>query len=437
MNTISGVGQIYLSTNSFSFDSFFNVCCDHMLNYFSENCLNIIELSSCFNILFKKTNNSICREIYMIEMIRWNLYTKGERDNIVNFEGYQKEDYIQKMFVDKSAIVTLIHNKNNLDNFDVIIRTPISISSFNIERPNEEEDDTFDYDTTYRKLNKYVNEIEEDSNEDKSKEEETKVKEYSDLSPEQIEEMIQSNFYLFNSIYQFNEQNPSNIKSYLNDNIILLNKIKQIDSIPLYRLFESTIIYKTNQGEMNIPFIIFINALGELISTDKEFKQKIIKLQYKDINDSIIFTVNNGDELLKKSQDKIIFPKPRENEILIFNYVTIIWKEFYTPRIGKELKQPICIVIKPYSPTHYRIKIKVSSNLDDGYKKIINQLFMNNMVIYVGKQFEVLSNYIRKMVVMLNTIVFSFIINENDDNNIIKLNQIDNIYKRYTLFQSN
>ena len=85
-----------------------------------------------------------------------------------------------------------------------------------------------------------------------------------------------------------------------------------------------------------------------------------------------------------------------------------------------------------------RIKIKVSSNLEDKYKNTINNLFSNNLVIYVGNQYEILSNYIIKLVVMINMIMFSLIVGENDNklNEFLKQEDLDNVYKRYSILSS-
>ena len=65
-------------------------------------------------------------------------------------------------------------------------------------------------------------------------------------------------------------------------------------------------------------------------------------------------------------------------------------------------------------------------------------LFSNNMVIYVGNQYEILSNYIIKMVVMINMIMFSLIVGENDNkvNGFLKQEELDNVYKRYSILSS-
>ena len=60
------------------------------------------------------------------------------------------------------------------------------------------------------------------------------------------------------------------------------------------------------------------------------------------------------------------------------------------------------------------------------------------MVIYVGNQYEILSNYIIKMVVMINMIMFSLIVGENDNkvNGFLKQEELDNVYKRYSILSS-
>ena len=280
-------------------------------------------------------------------------------------------------------------------------------------------------------MNKIVNGIEEE-NENQKKEEK------KELSPEEIEEIMQNNSFLFQRIYKFSKHSQMEIPIDPENNINLKNKIKQLDAISVYRLYECFIVCITEDGTINKNFIQFINALGELISPDKDIAKDTVKIHFQDINNSITFTVNQDKDILAQNTKKIELFRPHQNNLLTFNYVTIIWKEFNTPKIGKQISQPVCIVIKPYSNTHYRIKIKVSSNLEDKFKNTINMLFSNNMVIYVGNQYEILSNYIIKMVVMINMIMFSLIVGENDNkvNGFLKQEELDNVYKRYSILSS-
>ena len=431
INSIHGTGEIVLLNNKFSFGNYFNICCDNIVNYFTEQTSLTQEMLNCFSILFTTDDKSAFRNKYMLEMVKWNLSSKSERDNLTNQP--TNPDDINRVYVDKLKIVSLFHNKKDLNKFDVIIRSPISNSVFTIERPKEESDNN-NSDKTYKILKKIVNGTEEEKKQDESQKKEEK----KELSLEEIEEIMQNNSFLFQRLYKFSEHSQMEIPIDPETNINLKNKIKQLDSISVYRLYECFIVCITEDGTINKNFIQFINALGELINSDKDISKDTVTIHFQDINNSINFTVNKDKDFLARDTKKIELFRPHQNNLLTFNYVTVIWKEFNTPKIGKQISQPICIVIKPYSNTHYRIKIKVSSNLEDKYKNTINNLFSNNLVIYVGNQYEILSNYIIKLVVMINMIMFSLIVGENDNklNEFLKQEDLDNVYKRYSILSS-
>ena len=421
----------YLSNNKFSFGNYFGIVCDNMINYFSEKATSVSkELLTCFNSLFNQKEEQFnVRENCIMEMIRWNLASKNQRDS--PFPDEYKTNKITRIYIDKLKVVTILHDKANLNKFDVEIRSPIAKTYFTIEKPIEESE-SINHEQTYQILNNIVNGVKEEDDEkiDGNKIEEIKEKE--ELSKEQIEEIIQNNSFLFQRIYKFSERIIMKIPT---DPELLDESIKdginKLDSIPLYRLFECRIINKSENGEINMNFIQFINALGDLISTEEELQQQIVKIQYQDINNLITFIVKNHENDLKPTDTKIELTIPKEHEILLFNYVTIIWKDFYTSKIGKQLSHPVCIVIKPYSETHYRIKIKISSNLDEKFKKIHNY-FMNNLVIYVGKEYGIIANYIIKLVIFINTIIFSLLTRNKEE--LLQPVHFDNIFKRYFAF---
>ena len=431
INSIEGRGKIEINSNTFCFGHFFNVCCDNIINYFSEQLTTKSkEILLIFNKLFNKPNQSEMesRSYYMMEMIKWHLSSKSQRDNVPNQDN--NPNSIKRIYSDNFKIVTLIHDKTNLNNFDVIIRSPISNSYFTIEKPKEESDG-INTEQTYNILNEVVNgeKKEQDNNIIQESQEKEEIK------PEEIEEIIQNNSFLFQRIYKFNARNSMVIPKDPKDNKELMNYIKAIDLIPVYRLYDCTIVCLTENREKNLDFIRFLNSLGDLVSTEEELEKQIVKIHHQDINNSITFRVNNDDQIFNKSTKPLSFSMPDSQKALVFNYVTVIWKEFNTPRIGKQINKPICIVIKPYSKTHYRIKIKLSSNLDEKFKTILNSSIMNNMVIYIGKEYEVLSNYIIKMIVILNSLIYSIITQENEKNmnSFLDYGLLDNVYKRYHL----
>ena len=435
INSIEGCKKIKINCNTFCFGHFFNVCCDNIINYFSEQLTTKSkEILLIFNKLFNEPNQSEMKSIndfrsyYMMEMIKWHLSSKSQRDNVPNQDN--NPNLIKRIYSDNFKIVTLIHDKTNLNNFDVIIRSPISNSYFTIEKPKEESDG-INTEQTYQILNEIVNG--EKKAQDNNIIQDSQEKE--EIKPEEIEEIIQNNSFLFQRIYKFNARNSMVIPKDPKDNKELMNYIKAIDLIPVYRLYDCTIVCLTENREKNLDFIRFLNSLGDLVSTEEELEKQIVKIHHQDINNSITFRVNNDDQIFNKSTKPLSFSMPDSQKALVFNYVTVIWKEFNTPRIGKQINKPICIVIKPYSKTHYRIKIKLSSNLDEKFKTILNSSIMNNMVIYIGKEYEVLSNYIIKMIVILNSLIYSIITQENEKNmnSFLDYGLLDNVYKRYHL----
>ena len=67
----------------------------------------------------------------------------------------------------------------------------------------------------------------------------------------------------------------------------------------------------------------------------------------------------------------------------------------------------------------------------------INKRFLKNIFIYTGEQYEILSNYIVKLIIKLNLMISALKsraeIVETKDDNIMYLKKYENMYKRYYL----
>ena len=57
---------------------------------------------------------------------------------------------------------------------------------------------------------------------------------------------------------------------------------------------------------------------------------------------------------------------------------------------------------------------------------------MNNLVIYVGKEYGIIANYIIKLVIFINTIIFSLLTRNKEE--LLQPVHFDNIFKRYFAF---
>ena len=121
------------------------------------------------------------------------------------------------------------------------------------------------------------------------------------------------------------------------------------------------------------------------------------------------------------------------NSNILFNNVSLIWRNNAYDKL-EPLTSIVTIIIIPYCNTHHRVQIKIKK--DYQYKKILYSVFLKNIFIYTGAHYEILSNYITKLIVKLNTIITALdtkadIANVKED--IQNLEKYDNIYKRYSL----
>jgi hypothetical protein len=96
-------------------------------------------------------------------------------------------------------------------------------------------------------------------------------------------------------------------------------------------------------------------------------------------------------------------------DILNFN----IYKEVY-----------VAIVLYPLSDDHFLIKLKLNdkndTKIDEQFIEDFNTLFLQNFNIYVGDNYEILSNFLIKYVTLIdNYIKYTFNYSEEMDNNFL------------------
>ena len=411
--------------NSYHFDIVFKLSCDQLLNYFEEQTPKGNELIDCFQTLFKPkiiTNDGKPkfeinpRNDCLIECLKWNLSSKNLRNSLNNVKKDTK-DFLT--YIDGMNIITIYYNALCPRLFDVDIRTPISNVSFSIERESEATK-PMDKEKTYSILNKMINGEEEEEFE------EEKIEENQEQSPQSIEEIIENNSFLFQKIYKFNSKDSIKIptKTFPERMSIL----EELDSISVYRTYQCNIHFKSDKKEKYTnQFISFINSLGNIVSDENDIKNNLLKIQYQDINNAIFFNIPI-DNSLKIEQE------PSKSSNLLYSNVTLIWRNNAYDKI-EELNTIATIVIIPYCSSHHRVQIKIKK--DYQHRKKINDVFLKNIFIYTGEQYEILSNYIVKLIIKLNLMISALKsraeIVETKDDNIMYLKKYENMYKRYYL----
>lgn len=413
--------------NSYQFDIVFKLSCDQLLNYFEEQTPKGNEFIECFQILFKPksiTNEGKTRyEIHprhdcLIECLKWNLSSKNLRNSLNNLKKDTK-DFLT--YIDGMNIITVYYNALNPRLFDVDIRTPISNVSFSIESESEVIKPMTKR-KTYNILNKMINGEEEEEVEEEKKEDN------EEQSPQSIEEIIENNSFLFQKIYKFNSKDAIEIPTKMFPERMSI--LEELDSISVYRTYQCNIYFKSDKNEhYTNQFISFINALGHIESDENDIKNNLLKIQYQDINNAIFFNIPIDNSIKIEQQ-------PSKSSNLLYSNVTLIWRNNAYDKI-EELNTIAAIVIIPYCSSHHRVQIKIKK--DYQHKKKINNVFLKNIFIYTGENYEILSNYIVKLIIKLNSMITALEsradLVETKEDNIMYLKKYENMYKRYSMIE--
>ena len=423
----SELNYFHLSNNKFNYGSF-HFYCDYLLNYFLEQTTKGNQFLQAFQTFFdeireKKISKKDAhknieknqqeqnkkdfenkRADIMIEMLKWNLSSKNLRDNLKKKNNDIGKE--EKIYKDGLNIISIATYPSSAHKFDVIIRSPISNISFTIEKPTDEfkgigQEDNCDMLCQLINGEKLIKQSEK-------KEEKKKIR--------NIDQIINNDSFLFQRIYKYNKR--ESIKIPFTPDTELKKKIRELDNISVYKIYQCNVLFQSNTpNNFSLQFINFINSLGMITNTEEEIKTSSqIDITFQDINNTVKFTIPTKNEVKYKS----------DNFNQIKNYVCIIWEENNAEEQNFG-QNPVTIKVIPYSNEYHLIKLS-TNGIDE-----INSLFMNDVVIYTGKNYEILSNYLIKLVIKINDFI-AFYPKKNKIEEVEDYSTPDNVYTRYDKF---
>ena len=349
---------------------FLEVSFDYLINYYIINAKNKDNFHTYFMILFeafKEMNNldshsnkkdllniNYIRQKIFFENINWCLSSNSNRDNLVkpNYKKYNENKMFPNFYIDKETYGLLLSYEQNLneDQYTINIRTAVSNIQYSITQ------NILSSNNEIRDLNNYV---------------------ISSLS--QIHSKV--------SLQKIN----------IDDEFISL--LNSLDTLSIYRNIHCKIFFRNVSllnGKFQVienpliseDFISFLNALG-VLNKRSSTNEKIIVTSY-DINNKIQYEYMETNQLIASK---------------IENKVTIIWCTTTEIHLNNELISSVkddnefYIIVYPVSNSHFLVKIENALNINID---IFNKLFQNETVIYIGEKYEVLAEYVSKMVFILN-----------------------------------
>lgn len=416
------------SDNKFNYGSF-HFYCDYLLNYFLEQTTKGNQFLQAFQKIFDKIREKKLskkdahknieksqqdqnkrdfenkRADIMIEMLKWNLSSKNLRDNLKKKNSDIGKE--EKIYKDGLNIISIAAFPSSAHKFDVIIRSPISNISFTIEKPTDEFKG-IEQENNCDMLCQLIN-GEKPIKQSEKKEEKKKIR--------NIDQIINNDSFLFQRIYKYNKR--ESIKIPFTPDTELKKKIREIDSISVYKIYQCNVLFQSNTpNNFSLQFINFINSLGMITNTEEEIKANSqIDITFQDINNTVKFTIPTKNEVKYKY----------DNLNKIKNYVCIIWEENNAEKEQNFGQNPVTIKVIPYSNEYHLIKLS-TNGIDE-----IETLFMNEVVIYTGKNYEILSNYLIKLVIKINDFV-AFYSKKNKIEEVEDDSTPDNVYTRYDKF---
>ena len=427
---------IYIALNIYYLFDSENVIFDSFKNFFSEiefpkiqkvekNSINIeiykiikefssivllyyIDKSIFIKNIYKIITNINLNQTYLFDLIKWKLLSKIERDNrtlnlvknnneIISFEKskfYKSNNVIYEIISNDNNeniinIRSTIYNinmkftKNNYDNEKYILKNPYNKKKFLYyyflkelnNNPNININDKFELENN--------NNITIDDNETKE---------------------IFPFFYSF--VLSKNKLNPITSTS-----TELVKFIFKLDKVyPIYYLFNCDITYVSNEAVendcilnplksyeiKNNKFIYFLNSLGNII---KSKEKKNLLFFYNDKLIQINFNVKN----FKSNIDN----KNNINNKIHILFLENIYKKINIHNLNENIL--IYILIIPSINSHYLIKFVINKNfkdLNEHFTKDFEDLFLESTNIFVNDNFEILSDFIIKHIILFHYFIY-------------------------------
>ena len=373
------------------------------------------------------------RNIYLFELIKWKLSSQTIRDNL-------PEKYRNKLSEDSTyykqnkcifEILPIIEdNKINPNECLVIMRSCIYNLFFKMKKNIIQDENVIKNMKVKKDI--LLNMIKRQKIENNYVEEEkTQYHDNSQLSIEEITKYDAKN--IFNTVYKLMVGIIQKSLIPLDKNEQLEYYIQMLDSkISVYNTVSCGVFFlsenktekilniEDNNG-INYRFILFLNSLGNLsniniIKENEENNNNKTNIYFKDGINHISFNIFNFIFNLNKNieiNEKIIIlwlEHPVINEeILNFD----LYKEVY-----------VVIILYPLTDDHFLIKLKLNDKgndkINEQFIEDFNALFLQNFNIYVGDNYEILSNFLIKYVTLIdNYIKYTFNYSEEMDNNFL------------------
>lgn len=393
---------------------------DNVIMFFIEKIKTGNQLLNILQKVLNKPNDN--RQTVFIELVKWNLIIQGNRDNLQrnNNNIITQKNKLNKMeaYYDGWNFITL--NKIENETHKVTIRNALSNISFKIKSPpsiwKEEKDQM-------AKLRYLINK-------DSTKRTDNQNSSHLLNNKQQLNQRD----YSYNTIFR-----TLSINNFTNNQIDLLslpNEINQLDFLTVYTVISCGVIFYPDihqitdyqlmmyNDKVSIPYLSFINSLGHTIEINdknsniflmgqaRNGKEGKYVIYHQDAMFQIIFHCSN---LITSDKDRLGDVRKR---ILGNNYINIIWMDncymTFTPSTIKTKKTFIYIVIYPYSPSHYYVKLKfqaLNNETDQLIKEkqniieMIKKFIQTKLVIYVDKNCYALSNYIKRVVIIATSLI--------------------------------
>ena len=374
------------------------------------------------------------RNTYLFELIKWKLSSQTVRDNVPEkYRNKLSQDstyYKQNKCIFEILPIYIEDNKINPNECIVIMRSCVYNLFFKMKKNNIQEENVIK--NLKVKKDILINMIKRKKIENNYVEEE-KVQ-YNDNSQLSIEEITKYDAKnIFNTVYKLMVGIIQKSLIPLDKNEQLEYYLKMLDSkISVYNTVSCGIFFlnenkkekilnvEDNSG-INYRFILFLNSLGNLtnLNLNKENEDNNnnkTNIYYKDGLNHVTFNVFNFNFNLNKNIEI------NEKIIILWLEHPIINEDILNLNIYKEVY--VAIVLYPLSDDHFLIKLKLNdkndTKIDAQFIEDFNTLFLQNFNIYVGDNYEILSNFLIKYVTLIdNYIKYTFNYSEEMDNNFL------------------
>ena len=437
---------IYITLNIYLFDSE-NINFDIFKNFFSEyefpkiqkvekNLINIgiykiikefssiillyyIDKSIYINNIYKIINKIFINlnQTYFFDLIKWKLFSKIERDNRAlnlfknNVEIISYNFEKSKFYKSKNVIYEIISNDNN-ENI-INIRTAIYNINMKFTKNKYNNEKNILKNPYNKKKFLYYYFIKElNNNPDINIKDKFELENNNNITNDDLNETNEIFSFFYSFVLSTNKLNPITTES-----SHLVKYIYQLDKeYSIYYQFNCDITYVSNEAIenecilnplksyeiKNNNFIYFLNSLGNIIKSEDN---KNLLFFYNDNLIQINFNVKNFKSN-NNNKNNINNINNIYNKIHIL-FLENIYKEIDIHNLNENIL--IYILIIPSINSHYLIKFVINKKfkkLNEHFIKDFDDIFLESTNIYVNDNFEILSDFIIKHIILFHYFIY-------------------------------